>query len=164
MAALVLGFKKIQSDDKTPYSTFYSNSKAETVINESNIDDVFEPIYHSIISEIQKILGKDSGWIILSVIDYNINISKYNSLASSSYINLPKKLDYPRKGIINIQNMDNNEHFKWSLVRYLHPADHSQARIRRADIDFAKRLYFKDIKFPVTIRDIHQIEKKLYLH
>ena len=87
MAALVLRFKKIQSDDKTPYSTFHSNSKAETIINESDIDDVFEPIYNSIISEIQKILGKDSGWIILSFIDYNINISKYNSLSSSSYTN-----------------------------------------------------------------------------
>ena len=59
--------------------------------------------------------------------------------------------------------MDNNKHFKWSLVRYLHPVDHSPARIRRADIDFAKRLYFKDIQFPVKIRDIHQIEKKIIL-
>ena len=42
--------KKIESDDATTkYSTFYSNSKAETVINESKIDDVFESIYRTII-------------------------------------------------------------------------------------------------------------------
>ena len=44
---------KIQSDDKTLYSTFYSNSKVETIINESDIDDVFESIYNTIISKIQ---------------------------------------------------------------------------------------------------------------
>ena len=30
----------------------------------------------------------------------------------------------------------------------------------KADKDFAEKLDFKDIKFPVTIRDIHKIEKK----
>ena len=33
LTALVLEFKKIQSDGKTPYSTFYLNSKVETIIN-----------------------------------------------------------------------------------------------------------------------------------
>ena len=35
-------FKKIEKDNETKYSTFYSNSKAKPVINESDIDDVFE--------------------------------------------------------------------------------------------------------------------------
>ena len=39
---------------------------------------------------IQKFLGKDSGWIIDSVIDHTLSISRYNYLAGSSYINLPK--------------------------------------------------------------------------
>ena len=58
VAALVLEFKKIRSDDKAIYNTFYSNSKAESIINESEIDDVFESIYITIISNIQKCLGK----------------------------------------------------------------------------------------------------------
>ena len=45
VTTLVLKFKKIQSDDKTLYSTLYSTSKAETIINESDTDDVFESIY-----------------------------------------------------------------------------------------------------------------------
>ena len=55
---------------------------------------------------------------------------------------LPKELDHPRNGLINIQNVDGNECFKWCLVRYL------------------KFKGFQDIKFPVKIRDIHKIEKK----
>ena len=32
---------KIDSDDLTKYTTFYSNSKAEKIINENDIDNVF---------------------------------------------------------------------------------------------------------------------------
>ena len=66
----------------------------------------------------QKSLGKGSGWIIDSVIDHTINISKYNYLSGSSYIKLPKELDHLRKGSINIQNIDDNEFFKCCLLRY----------------------------------------------
>ena len=40
---------------------FYSNSKAEIIINESDIDYVFESIYTTIISNIQKSFGKGLG-------------------------------------------------------------------------------------------------------
>ena len=70
---------------------------------------MFQSIYTTFISNIQKSLGKGSGWIIHSVIDHIISISTYNRLVGSSYIKLPKKLDHPRKGLVNIQNTDNNE-------------------------------------------------------
>ena len=50
--------------------TFYSTSKAETVINVSDIDDVFKSY---------------------------ISISKYKPLSGSSYIKLQKELDRPSK-------------------------------------------------------------------
>ena len=90
VTTLVLVFKKIESEDKTKYDNFYSSSKAKIIINESGIDDVFESVYSTIISNIQKSLTKSSGWIIDSVIDHTISISKYNSLTGSSYIKLPK--------------------------------------------------------------------------
>ena len=121
VAKLVLVFKKIESEDKTKFDNFYSNSKAEIIFNESDIDDVLEWIFSTIISSIQKSSRKGSGWIIDSVIDHTINISKYNSLAGNSYIKLPKEFNHSIKGIINIQNIDNNECFKWSIVKYLNP-------------------------------------------
>ena len=64
-----------------------------------------------------------------------------------------------RKGLINIKNIDGNEYFKWCLVKYLHPTDHHRARVRKVDKDFKRELDFKDMKFPVKIRDIHKIKK-----
>ena len=91
-----------------------------------------------------KHIGQGSGWIIDSVIDYNINVSKYNTLAGSSHIKLPKELDHPRKCMINVQNIVDKECFKWCLVRSVHPADVNPSRIKKADIHF-KRFDFKSI-------------------
>ena len=72
-------------------------------------------------------------------------ISNFNSLGGSSYIKLPKELDHPWKGLINILDTDDNECFKWFLFRYLNqPADHNPKTITKADKFFAKRLDFKD--------------------
>ena len=62
--------------------------------------------------------------------------------------------------MINIQNIDDNEWFKWCLVRYLNFADHHQARITKVDQAFSKILYFKYITFPFKVGNIHKIEEK----
>ena len=49
-----------------------------------------------------------------------------------------------KKGLINVQNIDDNKCFKWCLVRYLHLVDHKPRRITKIDKDFAKKLDFKD--------------------
>ena len=59
--------------------------------------------------------------------------------------------------MINIQNTDDNECFKWCLVRYLNHVDHNPRRITKAD-----KILQRDLKtkYPVKIRDIHNIENK----
>ena len=84
MPTLVSVFKEIESDYKTKYEDFYSSSKAEIIINKSGIDNVFQSIYTTIITDIQISFRKGSGWIIDSVIDHTMSISKYNPLAGSS--------------------------------------------------------------------------------
>ena len=44
VTTLVLVFKKTESEDKTKYDNFYLSSKAEIIINESDINDVFQSI------------------------------------------------------------------------------------------------------------------------
>ena len=42
---------------------------------------------------------------------------------------------------------------KGCTVRYLHPADHNQRRITKADKDFAKKLDFKDKNFQSSLEN-----------
>ena len=57
--------------------------------------------------------------------------------------------------MINIENIDDNECFKWCLVRYLDRVDHNPKGITKA-----KELDFKDIIFPIKATDIQKFKKK----
>ena len=82
---------------KRKHGTFYSCSKAEIIINESDTDDMFQSIYSAVVSNIQKSLEKGSGWIIDSVLEHDISILKYNPLAGSNCIKLLKELAIQEK-------------------------------------------------------------------
>ena len=58
MTTLVLEFKKIRSKYKTKHNNFYSSSKAEMVINEIEIENVFKSVYTTIIANRKKIFRK----------------------------------------------------------------------------------------------------------
>ena len=68
---------------------------------------------------------------------------------------MPKELDHLKKGLINFQNFNDNEYFKWCLVRYLHPADYHPEKMRKI-----VKLFGDDLGFEVNIKYIHKIEKK----
>ena len=102
MTILVLLFKKEKIEDKTNYDNFHLRSKAEIIINESDVDNAFQLISTTTVTMIQKSLGKCSGWIIDSVIENTISIPRYIRLAECIYIKFPRELEHPRKGLINI--------------------------------------------------------------
>ena len=54
--------------------------------------------------------------------------------------------------MINIQKINDNKCLKWFSVTYLIPSDNHLAGISKSNKDFARKLAFKDIKFPVNIR------------
>ena len=80
---------------------------------------MYQSGYTTIISNIQKFLGK-SPWLDYLFRHYHTINSNYNPLAANSFIKIPKELNHPRKGLINIQNIEDNECFKWRSARYLH--------------------------------------------
>ena len=84
---------------------------------------------------------------------------KYDPLAGSSYFKLPKELDHPRKGLINVQNISDNECFKWCEVTYTLEII-IQEELENLTKYMRDKLDFKDIKFPVKVRDIPKIERK----
>ena len=97
MRKLVIEFNKIESDSATKYSTVYSNSKVVTIFNKNDIDDVFQSIGSTIISNIQKSHGKSFDWIFDSVVNHTIYISKYNPLVGRSYNQITKSIRSSKK-------------------------------------------------------------------
>ena len=61
VTTLVLVFKKIAINDKTKDNMLYLQSKENILYNEIAINDVFESMYTTFVSNIQSPLGKGSG-------------------------------------------------------------------------------------------------------
>ena len=66
------------------------------------------------------------------------------------------------KGLIKIQNED-NERFRWCLVRFLNPVNKIPSKIRNLDTKFAKQLDFKGVKFHDHKKAYAEIEKRYFL-
>lgn len=101
-----LGLKTKKNEDKTKCSTFFLNSKTEKVIHNSDIYNVQELMYNTIMTKIQRY--QSAGWTLDWVIKQNINNSKYKHLSGSSYTKLLKELNHSRIDLSSIENTDDN--------------------------------------------------------
>ena len=74
-------------------------------------------------------------WVINRIDSHCINVTTYQPLNGSSYIELPAKLKNPKKGLINIKNKD-SEYFRWWHIRHLNPQIKHPERIKKDDKQF----------------------------
>lgn len=98
-----------------------------------------------------------SGWVFKRLLHFDLRITKYEPLAGSSYIDLPKELKN-KKAIINVKNND-QECFKWAVLSALHPAEDHPDRMSKY-IGYESELNFKGIEFPVDVKKIPKFEKQ----
>ena len=61
--------------------------------------------------------------------------------------------------MINLQNKD-NKCFQWCHIRHLNPQEKYPQRIKKCDKEFIEKLDYKDIEFPVTVKQVSFIEKQ----
>ena len=90
-------------------------SKMEIVTESTDLSDLYNTMTSRIFELIQNFNNRGSGWQFDRVEHLDININPYNPLSASSYIELPKSLAR-KKAIINVQNENDNECFKWAVT------------------------------------------------
>ena len=90
--ALSILLSKIRSDGNIEYFPVYFNSPTKTVINSDKfgLDQSFQEILY----RIDNWINKRSGWIIEEIHNQYLNVSAYNPLIGSTYIELPNELKH----------------------------------------------------------------------
>ena len=88
--------------------------------------------FQEVFNRIDNWISEGSGWIIESIDAEYVNISIYNPLSGSSYIELRDKLRNSKKGLVNIKN-NNNKCFPWCHIIHLNPLRKNPERITKAD-------------------------------
>ena len=108
---LEVTFEKDTIDSKTGkrvsiYKTAFFNGKAKTITKPNNIEPELSMYRQEILNVIDRWVSEGSGWVIDRIDSHYINVTTYQPLHGSSYLELPAKLKNPKKGLINIKNKD----------------------------------------------------------
>ena len=155
---LKVTFNKI-SDGEIVEKPAYFNSKPQTIINHTEINEALQMSKQNILNQISQWISEGSGWTVQSVDSHYLNIVKYKPMKGSSYIQLPSELRNSAKGLINMKNED-NECFRWCHIRHLNPQDKDPQRIKKTDKQYVEKLDYSNIEFPVGVKHYNKIEKQ----
>jgi len=148
---------KKETEDGVIYLEPYFNSKSKTVTSDDMINESIMIAEEEILIKIADWLSEGSQWVIDLILEHYLNIINYQPLRGGSYIHLPQELKNPKKKLINLKNED-EKCFLWSHVRHLNPQKKDPQRIKLTDKEFAKKLDYSGVTFPVQFKDINKIE------
>ena len=112
------------------------------------------------IARIEEVLANfqqsGSNWVFQEIQRLEIHFANWQPLGGSTFIPLPAKLKN-KKGVINIKNED-NQCFKWCVVRALNPVDQNSNRLTKELVKQSKSLNWTGLKFPVGLKAIKIFE------
>ena len=130
------------------------------IITEStDLSDLYNTMTSRIFELIQNFQNRGSGWQFDRIEHLDININPYNPLSASSYIELPGKLA-DKKAIINVQNENDNECFKWAVTSAVFPAKEHGERLSKQMRKDSEKFDWTGIEFPVSLKQIDKFENK----
>ena len=149
--------EKSNGESKTSYvqDNTYFQSRTHINVEKTEVKVYLKEMIIEILGNLNIYQMKGSGWYFKEVKRLEIHIVEYKPMRGGSYILLPEFIK-KKKSIINIQNKD-NKCFLWSILRYLHPVQMNEVRL--TDLrDYKNDLNFKQISFPVKVKDITKFE------
>ena len=127
-------------------------------INIAEKDD--KKLLDKMIARIEEVLANfqqsGSNWVFQEIRRLEIHFANWQPLGGSTFIPLPTKLKN-KKGVINIKNED-NQCFKWCVVRALNPVDQNSNRLTKELVKQSKSLNWNGLKFPVDLKQIKIFE------
>ena len=127
-------------------------------INIAEKDD--KKLLDKMIARIEEVLANfqqsGSNWVFQEIRRLEIHFANWQPLGGSTFIPLPTQLKN-KKGVINIKNED-NQCFKWCVVRALNPVDQNSNRLTKELVKQSKSLNWNGLKFPVGLKAIKIFE------
>ena len=124
---LYVTLKKDKLDGKKEYAEVYFNSFIKIVINE-NFNNGIDKSFEEILYRLDNWINEGSGWTVELIDAQYLNISRYILLFGGTFLESPKELNNPKKGLINLHNKD-NRCFLWCHVRHLNLVNEHSTRI-----------------------------------
>ncbi|KAG1651863.1 hypothetical protein GQR58_026696 [Nymphon striatum] len=134
------------------------HSKVEVNLKSTDVNDLYNKKVDNVLESLATFQTRGSNWVFRSIINLDIHTVAYEPLKGNSYIPLPTELEM-KKAIINMKNND-DECFKWCVIRAMNPVNVHPERITKDLTEKAELLDWNNIKFPVDLKSIDRFEKQ----
>ena len=151
--------EKVEGDQKLRFEVrdkAYFHSDTYINLKSTDIKDLLRKIIRNITEKINIYQQNGSGWYFKEVIQLEIHTVKFRPMKGSSYIPLPDWI-MRKKAIVSIRNKD-SKCFLWSILRYLHPREKNDSRLKDLEQYENELKIPKGFKFPVKVGDITKFE------
>ncbi|KAJ8913307.1 hypothetical protein NQ315_010975 [Exocentrus adspersus] len=132
------------------------NTANKVITPSSDLQKIFEEFINEILAQASEFQEKNCGWTLKQIMFLDVNINKFNPIAVSSYIKLPKAIEN-KKAVLNIQNND-MACFAWSVNAALFPSQ-GDPTATSSYPHYDTLLNFTNLEFPIKLKDIHRFEK-----
>ena len=137
----------------------FHSKDLKLVLEGTDVSELYNEMKEEIEEEIQKVQeAEGSGWQFLNVIKLVLHTTRWDPINAGSYIDLPEALKN-KHAIINMKNQD-EECFKWCVLRALYPKDKNAERIDKDLKSKQDTINMKGIRYPVNFRDIDRFESQ----
>ena len=137
----------------------FHSKDLKLVLEGTDENEIYDEMAEEIEEEIQKVQeAEGTGWQFLKVINLVLHTTRWDPINAGIYIDLPEALKN-KKAIINMKNED-EECFKWCVLRALYPKDNHPERIDKDLKSKQDTLNMKGIRYPVNFRDIDRFESQ----
>ena len=148
--------KELFSESTQILNTFFHS---ETVENLEGTDEsvIYDRSIQTIEERIQNFNQRGSNWRFQRVLSLDVHFTDFQPLRGSTFLPLPRKIA-TKKAVINMKN-DDDQCFKWSVVRALNPVEKNSERITNELKEQSERLDWSGLKFPVKLDQIVIFEK-----
>ena len=114
------------------------HSEIEKNLAETDENKLLDKMIARIAEVLANFQQSGSNWVFQRVNQLEIHFANWKPIIGSTFIPLPAKIKN-KKAVINLKNED-NQCFKWYVVRALNPVDKNPNRITKELIEQAKSL------------------------
>lgn len=142
--------------DEIQIRSFKTSNK--TVFHDTPVELVLNDMIEKLCREETEYQGKGSGWSLYSVDGILLRFSRYRPLGGSSFIPLPKSLQYKRC-IVNPKNFKDSNCFQWSILAK-HVTGKNCNIIDNRYLMLRNKYNFNGISFPTPVKQIAKFEKQ----
>jgi len=97
----------VQSTD----AVFRSNPQVSTHVGDIDV----QALRVDLSSQLERFTNLGSGWSLIGIEDFTINIARFNPLMGSSHIETPKFIKV-KHAVINVENKKDEQCFRWAIL------------------------------------------------